>query len=183
LFGGGPCPPLYIRGDRVTWKVLAEYSWSPTTTQSGSFLCTAASSMPIRVVTKEVRYIHELSLTLEHSMSISSPAVPGLTFNTSLESGTHCAQSTHEDYNCLKVLSCKTFRRLVVDAYVYRKHCKFRGCSVVLTLQLNLHDTSTIGDEKGNTSSTIAARGCSHGRAYDKKQSTAGRYPGLSFIY
>ena len=35
--------------------------------------------MPIRVVTKEVRYIHELSLTLEYSMSISSPAVPGLT--------------------------------------------------------------------------------------------------------
>ena len=35
--------------------------------------------MPIRVFTKEVRYIHELSLTLEHSMSISSPAVPGLT--------------------------------------------------------------------------------------------------------
>jgi len=96
-------------------------------------------------------------------------------FNTSPESGTHCAQSTHEDYNCLKVLSCKTFRRLVVDAYVYRKHCKFRGCSMVLTLQLNLHDTSTTGDEKGNTSSTIAARGCSHGRAYDQKQSTAGR--------
>jgi len=90
-------------------------------------------------------------------------------FNTSPESGTHCAQSTHEDYDCLKVPSCKTFRRLVVDTYVYRKHCKFRGCSVVLTLQLNLHDTSTIGDEKGNTSSTIAARGCSHGRAYDQK--------------
>ena len=79
MFGGGPYPPLYIQRDRVTWKVLAEYSWSPTTTQSGSFLCTAASSMPIRVVTKEVRYIHELSLTLEHSMSISSPAAPGLT--------------------------------------------------------------------------------------------------------
>ena len=44
-------------------------------------------------------------------------------FNTSPELGTHCAQSTHEDCNCLKVLSCKTFRRLVVDAYVYRKHC------------------------------------------------------------
>ena len=57
-------------------------------------------------------------------------------FNISPESGMHCAQSTHEDYNCLKVLSCKTFRRLVVDAYVYHKHCKFRGCSVVLTLQL-----------------------------------------------
>ena len=35
--------------------------------------------MPIRVVTKEVGYIHELSLTLEHSMPISSPAAPGLT--------------------------------------------------------------------------------------------------------
>ena len=35
--------------------------------------------MPIRVVTKEVRYIHEISLTLEHSMSISSPVVLGLT--------------------------------------------------------------------------------------------------------
>ena len=78
-FVGGPCPPLYIWGDTVTWKVLAEYSWSPTTTQSGSFLCTAASSKPIQVVTSEVRYIHELSLTLEHSMPVSSPAVPGLT--------------------------------------------------------------------------------------------------------
>ena len=77
-----PCPPLYIRGPSwmyLTWKVLAEYSWSPTTTQSSSFLCTAASSMPIWVVTKEVRYIHEISLTLEHSISISSPVVLGLT--------------------------------------------------------------------------------------------------------
>ena len=79
MFRGGPCPPLYIQGDRVTWKVLAEYSWSPTTIQSGSFLCTAASSTPIRVVTREVRYIHELSLTLEQSMPISSLATPGLT--------------------------------------------------------------------------------------------------------
>jgi len=79
VFRGGPCLPLYIRGDRITWKVLAEYSWSPTTTRSGSFLCTAASSTPIRVVTREVRYIHELSLTLEDSMPKSSPAAPGLT--------------------------------------------------------------------------------------------------------
>ena len=76
---GGRCPPLYIRGDRVTWKVLAEYSWSPTTIQSGSFLCTAAISTPIQIVTRDVRYIHELSLTLEHSMPISSPAALGLT--------------------------------------------------------------------------------------------------------
>ena len=51
-FRGGPCPPLYIRGNRVTWKVLAGYSWSPTTARSGSFLCTAASFTPIRIVYK-----------------------------------------------------------------------------------------------------------------------------------
>ena len=68
----GSLSALIYRGDRVTWKVLAEDSWSPTTTQSDSFLYTAASSTPIRVVTKEVRYIHELSLTLEHSMSKQS---------------------------------------------------------------------------------------------------------------
>ena len=57
------------------------YMESPSrvTTQSGSFLFTAASSTPIRVVTKEVRYIHKLSLTLEHFMSVSSPTAPDLT--------------------------------------------------------------------------------------------------------
>ena len=49
---GVPIRPYISEGDMVTWKVLAEYSWSPATTQSDSFLCTAASSMPIRVVTK-----------------------------------------------------------------------------------------------------------------------------------
>ena len=48
----GSLPALIFRGDRVTWIVLVEYSWSPTTTQSGSFHCTAASSTPIRVVYK-----------------------------------------------------------------------------------------------------------------------------------
>ena len=48
----GSLPALIYPGDRVTWKVLAEYSWNPITTQSGSFLCTAASSTPIRVVYK-----------------------------------------------------------------------------------------------------------------------------------
>jgi hypothetical protein len=82
----GPCPPLYIQGDRVTWKVLAEHSWNPITTQSGSFLCTAASSTPFRVVTREIRYIHDLSLTLGHSMPISNPAAPGLTSPQALRS-------------------------------------------------------------------------------------------------
>ena len=50
---GVPTHPYISGGDKVTWKVLAEYSWSPTIIQSGSFLCTAASSMPIRVVLQE----------------------------------------------------------------------------------------------------------------------------------
>ena len=53
----GSLSALIYSGDRFTWKVLAEYSWSPTTIRLGSFLCTAASSTPIRVVTKEVRYM------------------------------------------------------------------------------------------------------------------------------
>ena len=78
----GALPALIYPGGRVTWKVLGEYNWSPTTTQSVSFYCTAASSTPIRVVTREVRYIHDLSLTLEHSMPISNPATLGLTLGT-----------------------------------------------------------------------------------------------------
>jgi hypothetical protein len=46
---------------------------------------------------------------------------------------------THEDYNLLLVLFCSTFRRLVVDAYVYHKHCRFRVRIVALTLQLTLN--------------------------------------------
>ena len=83
---GFPARPYISGGGRVTWKVLAEYSWSHTTTQSGSFICTAASSTPIHLVTREVRYIHELSLTLEHPMPISRPAAPGLTARSSQRS-------------------------------------------------------------------------------------------------
>ena len=60
-------------------RVLLESYYNPV----GLFLCTSASSTSIRVVTKEVRYIHALSLTLEHSMPMSSPAVPGLTVHSS----------------------------------------------------------------------------------------------------
>ena len=100
-----PTRPYISGGDRVTWKVLAEYSWSPTTTQSGSFFCTAASSTPIRVVTREVRYIHDLSLTLEHSMPISSPAAPGLTSPQALHSRVLQASSTWQGiYEYLQVV-------------------------------------------------------------------------------
>ena len=109
--------PYILWGDRVTWKVLAEYSWSPTTTQSGSFLCTAASPTPIRVVTREVRCIHELSLTLEHSMSVSSPVAPGLTSPRALRSRVLQASSTwlassstSSSQNILLVASGPSFR-------------------------------------------------------------------------
>ena len=75
----GYLPTLIYPGGQGYMESPSRVQLESTTTQSGNFLCTAASSMPIRVVTKEVRYIHELFLTLEHSMSISSPAVPGLT--------------------------------------------------------------------------------------------------------
>ena len=94
VFRGGPCPLLYIRGDKITLKVLTEYSWIPTTTRSGSFLCTAASSTPIQKVTREVRFIQELSLTLEHSMPISSPAASGLTSPRALRNRVLQASST-----------------------------------------------------------------------------------------
>ena len=94
---GVPARPYISGGDRVTWKVLAEYIWNPTTTQSGSFLCTAASPTPIQVVTREIRYLHELSLTLEHSMPISSPAAPGLTSPRALRSRVLQASSTWLD--------------------------------------------------------------------------------------
>ena len=50
-------------------RVLLESNYN----LAGQFPCTTASSTPIRVVTKEVRYIHALSLTLEYSMAMSSP--------------------------------------------------------------------------------------------------------------
>ena len=78
----------------------------PITTQLGSFFYTAASSMPIRVVTREVRYIHKLSLTLEYSMPISSPAAPGLTSPRALRSRVLQASSVSEDV-------CRVLRELL----------------------------------------------------------------------
>ena len=60
----------------------------------GKFTCTTASSMHIRVVTKEVRYIRALSLTLETSMPMSSPTVLGLTSPRALRSQVLQASST-----------------------------------------------------------------------------------------
>ena len=55
-------------------------------------------------------------------------------FTVTPESCTLGASCTNEDYNHLIVLFCKIFRRLVVDVFVYRKHCRFCGCTMALTL-------------------------------------------------
>ena len=115
-----------------------------------------------------LEYKEKDSIDEHGSFILEIPQEP-CSFNASPESVKLCAPSIHEEYNCLKVLSCKTFRRPVVEAYVYHKHCRFRGCTATLTLQQKLLDTSTIGGERGNTSPTIAAGECSHGRAYDHK--------------
>ena len=104
-----------------------------------------------------LEYKEKDSLEEHGSFTLEIPQEP-CAFNASPESSMLSASSTNKGYNHPKALSCKTFRRLVVDAYVYHKHCKFRGCSVVLTLQLKLHDTSKIGGARGMTSQTIAAR-------------------------
>ena len=67
------------------------------------------------------------------SFTFDIPRKP-YSYNTTSESGMLSASCTHEDYNQLKVLLCKIFRRLVVDVYVYRKHCRFRGCTVALIM-------------------------------------------------
>ena len=85
----------------------------------------------------------EKDSTNEHgSFTFEIPQKP-CSFNATPKSGMLSASCTHADYNQLKVLFCKIFRRLVVDVYVYRKHCSFPRCTVALTLQL----AATIGDE------------------------------------
>jgi hypothetical protein len=75
-------------------------------------------------------------LRWEHgSFILETPQKP-CSSNTSPESATLSVVCLYKDHNHLLVLSSKTFRRIVVDAFVYHKHCKFRGCTMALTLQL-----------------------------------------------
>ena len=77
---------------------------------------------------------NEKDSTNEHgSLTFDIPRKP-CSFNATPESGTLSAPCTHKDYNHPIVLFCKIFRRLVVDVYIYRKHYRFRGCTVALTL-------------------------------------------------
>jgi hypothetical protein len=70
---------------------------------------------------------------------------------------------------------------MVVDAFVYRKHCKFCTCTVALTLQLK-HQTN--GDEHGNY---IAKESCNgritYGQACDYKQALLGGGPDIYVFF
>ena len=46
------------------------------------------------------------------------------------------ATCSYQDHNHLLILPSKMYRRVVVNAFVYRKHYKFRGSTMALTLQL-----------------------------------------------
>jgi hypothetical protein len=72
------------------------------------------------------------------SFTLELPQEPCL-HHVSSQSATLSAQSTHQDYDRLMVISCKKFRRTVVYAYVYHKHYRFCVCIVALTLQLKLN--------------------------------------------
>jgi len=70
----------------------------------------------------------------EHgSFILESP--PPCSFSTPPESAIRCTTNAFASCNLL-ALSSKTFRRMVVDTFVYHKNCKFCGCTIALTLQL-----------------------------------------------
>jgi hypothetical protein len=133
--------PLHLCEDERSSSPLIEFEPLPTG--------------PYHVVSDRGRestlFIHDASLEMENSWAMEIYNAPtlesegkdligkhgGFTLDLPQErclhhvppdSATLSAQSTHQDYNCLKVLSCKKFRRMVGDAYVYHKHCRFREC-------------------------------------------------------
>ena len=78
----------------------------------------------------------EENTSIEEHGSFILETPPPCSFSTPPESATCCTTNAFVSYNLLKTLSSKTFRRMVVDAFVYHKHCKFRGSTIALTLQL-----------------------------------------------
>jgi len=76
----------------------------------------------------------EKDFTHEHGSFIFKIPCKPCSFNATPELGMISAPCTHENYNHLIVLFGKIFRRLVVDVYVYRKHCRFYACTMALTL-------------------------------------------------
>jgi hypothetical protein len=103
---------------------------------------------------------------------------PPCSFSTPPESAACWTMNAFASCNLLKTLSSKTFRRMVVDAFVYHKHCKFRGCTIALTLQLKHNRWMVV--KVGATPPVDSCRKKLLGQALDLKRSAAGRQPGLS---
>ena len=74
--------------------------------------------------------------TNEHgSFILETPQNPCFS-DTSPESVTLSVMCIYENHKHFLVLASKTFRRMVVDSFACCKYCRFRGCTVVLILQL-----------------------------------------------
>ena len=72
------------------------------------------------------------------------------------ESSSPSATCSHQDHNHLLILPSKMYRRVVVNAFVYRKHYKFRGSTMALTLQLKRNQQMVV---KVGTTSPLLATG------------------------
>ena len=58
------------------------------------------------------------------------------------------ATCSHQDSNHLLSLPSKIYRRVVVDAFIYRKHSRFRGRTMALTLQLKCNQRMVVKVEQ-----------------------------------
>ena len=65
------------------------------------------------------------------------------------------ATCSHQDSNHLLNFPSKMYRRVVVDAFVYRKHSRFRGSTMALTLQLKCNQRMAV--KVGTTSPILVA--------------------------
>jgi hypothetical protein len=74
-----------------------------------------------------VEFIRKDSIDKHGSFILDLPDQP-CSHHAFPESAMFSALSTFKGYNHLLVLYCKMFRRLIVDAYVYHKHCRFCVC-------------------------------------------------------
>ena len=80
------------------------------------------------------------SIDKHDSFTLESP--PPCSFSIPPELAT--CRTTNAFASCnLLALSSKMFRRMVVDIFVYHKHCKFCGYTIALTLQLK-HNRRTV---------------------------------------
>ena len=75
----------------------------------------------------------EESTNWQENIEFSQDSCP---HKETLESISLSATCSHHDSNHLLNSPSKMYRRVVVDAFVYRKHSRFRGSTMALALQL-----------------------------------------------